>query len=414
MKNSPKKKICKVNQANIMSLPSMLFKVLLSTFILLGCVNHPAKKNLFIVKNNLNLNRTFETVVIDLGLLENSNSSSKGAKGYSIINSLSKEELRSQSIDSDGDGILDQLLFQPEIKPNSEATFEVLANDNSSLKDTLAWCFSRFVPERTDDYAWENNRVAFRTYGPTAQKMVEEHIEGGTLSSGIDAWLKRVDYPIINKWYAKTISGQGSYHKDTGEGLDNFHVGASRGVGGIAVQADSLYYYSKNFTHWKTITNGPIRTSFILTYTDWDANGKIISEIKHISLDYGSNLSKFTIELKGTPTVSAGLTLHQKEGEISSNISEGWMSYWEPFEDSELGQGMVVPQEIVLKFQNYDTAKKDESNLYAKLKVINNQVTYYAGFGWKKSGQFKTKEDWNAYLSEFSKKINSPLEINKL
>ena len=42
------------------------------------------------------------------------------------------------------------------------------------------------------------------------------------------------------------------------------------------------YAVSKNFIDWKTITNGPIRTSFELTYGDWEANGKIISEKKII------------------------------------------------------------------------------------------------------------------------------------
>ena len=182
----------------------------------------------------------------------------------------------SQTIDSDGDGTDDTILFQPEIKAHSELIFTASRSDSTAVfsQDSISRCYSRFVPERTDDYAWENNRVAFRTYGPTAQKMVEDEAQGGTLSSGIDAWLKRVDYPIINKWYKKELETDGSYHKDTGEGLDNYQVGSSRGVGGIAVKEGDTYYISKNFTSWKRLYNGPIRTSFVLTYADWDANGK--------------------------------------------------------------------------------------------------------------------------------------------
>ena len=62
-------------------------------------------------------------------------------------------------------------------------------------------CYSRIVPERIDDYAWENDKVAFRTYGPAAQKLVEQGKKGGIISSGIDCWLKKVNYPVINKWY---------------------------------------------------------------------------------------------------------------------------------------------------------------------------------------------------------------------
>ena len=99
--------------------------------------------------------------------------------------------------------------------------------------------------------------------------------------------------------------------------MDNFHVGASRGIGGIAIKTRETYTTSKNFVDWKTITNGPIRTSFELTYDNWDVNGKISSEKKIISLDYGQNLSKFIIKLNGANTISAGITLHKKEGEIT-------------------------------------------------------------------------------------------------
>jgi hypothetical protein len=79
--------------------------------------------------------------------------------------------------------------------------------------------------------------------------MIEDSIPGGTLSSGVDTWLKKVEYPIINKWYKETLVDKtGSYHEDTGEGLDNFHVGVSRGVGGIAVKNDDKYYFSKNYS----------------------------------------------------------------------------------------------------------------------------------------------------------------------
>jgi len=48
--------------------------------------------------------------------------------------------------------------------------------------------FCRFVPERADDFAWENDQIAFRAYGPAARNKPE--------NSGFDCWLKRVDYPM--------------------------------------------------------------------------------------------------------------------------------------------------------------------------------------------------------------------------
>ena len=359
------------------------------------------------VKNTLKKERSNETVVLTKEFLK-----IKDLTALGIRDKKSGEIQITQSVDTDGDGTMDELLFQPKVGAKSKKEYIVFQiNENQRLK-TETYCYSRFVPERTDDYAWENNKVAFRTYGPRAQKMIEDNIKGGTLSSGIDAWLKRVEYPIIDKWYGKYTNKTGTYHEDSGEGLDNFHVGSSRGIGGTAVKIDSIYYISKNFVTWKTITTGPIRTSFILTYADWDAAGTKITETKKISLDYGNFLSKFEILVSGTNELSTGLTLHDKKGTVSSNFKEGWLDHWETIDDSEIGTGIVVPSKKLIRIENYLTSKPDLSNHYATVKVEDNKVIYYAGFGWKKQGAFTTKEAWESYLKEFAQKINNPLIVS--
>lgn len=383
-------------------------KHLLLTAILASSFAVHSQSKIVTVTNSLAVDREFETIELtkkSLGL-----PSSAKLEDYTVKEISTNAFLTTQSVDNDGDGAADVLLFQPKISASSHKDFVVSTAANPDAIKTVS-CYSRFVPERTDDYAWENNKVAFRTYGPVAQKMVEDHIEGGTLTSGIDAWLKRVDYPIINKWYEKATLGTGTYHKDTGEGLDNFHVGDSRGLGGIAVKVDNKYYFSKNFTTWKTITTGPIRTSFILTYADWDAKGNKITESKLISLDYGSYFSRFEINIKGTKEIAAGLTLHDKKGTIGTNVKEGWISHWEPLDDSELGTGLVAPKGTLTSFDNYTTNDKDLSNLYANLNVKNNKVIYYVGFGWRKGSPFQTKQEWETYLTSFASKINNPLVV---
>lgn len=371
-----------------------------------SCCSNENKGKFIVVKNTLSVERSFETIELTKEFLKVNELTNLGIKDV-----ISNELLVTQLVDFDGDGVMDQLLFQPTIAPNSENKFEIIQISVEEQPQSTTYCYSRFVPERTDDYTWENNKVAFRVYGPTAQKMVEDNIKGGTLSSGVDAWLKKVEYPIINKWYKKTTEKTGSYHEDTGEGLDNFHVGVSRGVGGITVKSDNNYYFSKNYTEWRTISIGPIRTSFYLNYEDWDVNGKIIKESKIISLDYGSNFSKFETSIKGSNSISAGLTLHEKDGNDTGNIENGWVSYWQPHADSELGTAIVSSKKYFVNFEKFDVEEKDLSNAYANLKVIDNKVVYYAGFGWKKSGEFKNLQEWENYLNIFSKKINNPLKV---
>ncbi|MCX6172773.1 MAG: DUF4861 family protein [Flavobacterium sp.] len=378
--------------------------LLLCTFF-----SYAQKPIIITISNPLKIDREFETVEVSKSAL--------GLKSSDVLEKFGVREvgtttfLIAQCVDENGDGITDLLLFQPKIKASASKKYELVVKNDVKTEEPVAYCYSRFVPERIDDYAWENNKVAFRTYGPVAQKMAEDKVKGGTLTSGIDAWLKRVEYPILNKWYEKYTTGTGTYHKDTGEGLDNFHVGDSRGIGGVAVKLDTTYYFSKNFISWKTITTGPIRTSFVLTYADWDAAGNKITEVKHISLDYGSFLSKFEITVSGTNTLSAGITLHNNDGKTEGNSKQGWIDYWQPIDDSELGTGIVFPKKTMVSFEKYMNPKKELCNLYALLKVKNNKVVYYTGFGWKKQGEFTTKEAWENYLTNYASKINNPLIV---
>lgn len=381
---------------------------ILCAILLQSCVKENSA-HLVKIKNTLDISRSNETVELkksDVKLKQG-----EVFENMSIQDIETGKVLVSQFIDEDQDGVIDVVLFQPKIDANSEKQYKLVALKDSDKLESVESCYSRFVPERTDDYAWENDKVAFRAFGPTAQKMIEDAIEGGTLTSGVDAWLKKVDYPIINKWYAKNVKEIGAYHIDSGEGLDNFHVGVSRGVGGIAVKNDTTYYTSKNFTKWKTITTGPLRTSFELEYADWDANGKTISVKKYISLDLGSNLSKFEIDITGTDNFYSGLTLHENDGVKTQNNENGWVSYWQPHGDSELGTAIVTLKGDMIASESYETTVPDLSHLFAQIQVNSNKGVYYAGFTWKKAKQFETKEAWEKYLNDFALKINNPLLI---
>lgn len=148
-----------------------------------------------------------------------------------------------------------------------------------------------------------------------------------------------------------------------------------------------------------------------MEYAAWDANGKTIKESRIISLDLSQNLSKFNITLEGIHDIYARLTLHEKDGEVSGNTEKGWVSYWQPHGDSELGTAILAPKDTFIDFEKYDVPAKDLSNAYAHLKVKNKEVTYYAGFGWKKSGQFNSKVEWEQYLNTFSEQLQHPLEV---
>jgi hypothetical protein len=376
--------------------------VVLSLVSLISCQNTSSLLDVKIT-NSLDVDRSFETVKIPLG------EKFQSAKYVLVTKNNSQQSVLNQWVDDDGDGVFDAVLFQPELLANESAVYSIQAID--SVPNVESKVYSRFAPERTDDYAWENDRVGFRTYGPIAQQMIEEGDPGGTLSSGIDCWLKRVDYSVINKWYKKHTTGTGSYHKDTGEGYDPYHVGGSRGCGGIGVWVEDTLFVSKNFIAYNTLENGPVRTMFTLDYADWKVQENTISEQKTISLDLGSNLSHVRVKVTGADVLTIGITLHNKDGKIYADSTNGYFSYWEPMGDSELGTGIVCNPELIVGFDELITDTPDQSHILVHLKVIDGVVDYYTGFGWKKSGQFDSVEAWNTYLNDFSKKMQHPLVV---
>ncbi len=315
-----------------------------------------------------------------------------------------------QVVDLDGDERIDQLLAYVSVGPNEERVFKVKYSDEPAKTETPV--FSRIVPERIDDYAWENDRVAFRTYGPEAQRLAEAREPGGTMSSGIDCWLKRVDYPVIDKWYKKYTDG-GSYHTDDGEGYDPYHVGLSRGCGGIGVWMVDSLYVSENFVSWRKIAEGPIRNTFELEYAPWMANGITIRETKRISIDRGSQLiliEELVDSAEPIPHITAGLTLHDAKGETFMDSANGVFGYWEKIDDAFLGTGLVTDPREVLSARDYRTSRTDQSHILVNIKPEGSRK-FYAGFGWERAGRVTSREEWQTYLEQFSARLRSPLIV---
>jgi hypothetical protein len=379
----------------------------------LGAALAPAPTATVTVRNKLNLARPAETISLPLARLPAAVRQLAPAS-LRVRDTDSKTLLISQLLDTNGDGAPDELLFQTTMPARGTKTFTLGAGTEAPPASPLT-TFARFVPERTDDFAWENDRVAFRTYGPTAEQLYNQKSPDGTLSSGMDCWLKRVPYPIINKWYANYVVRKGAYHTDTGEGYDPYHVGSSRGVGGTGVLVGDTLFTSRNFTSYKLLATGPIRTVVELTYAPWRAGRQVVTERKIISLDLGSNLTRYEEHLAAAtplPNCTIGLTLHEATGEVKADRSAGWCRYWEKIDDSYLGTGVVAAPSYLLDYQDHRSAKKDQSQLYMVARPRQNTVVFYAGFGWQKSGQFITAAAWDAYLAEFAQRLASPLAMS--
>lgn len=317
-----------------------------------------------------------------------------------------------QWIDNNGDGKNDELLFQVKVAGKKTASYTIVADAKTPVPVSNVTTYSRLVPERADDYTWENDKIAFRVYGPKGQQEALAGVKGSTLSSGVDIWLKRTEKSIINEWYKGYLTDPMYYHRDTrGEGYDPYQVGDSRGTGGIGIWKNEKLQVSQNFVTSKTIAEGPLRTVFELTYNPWSEFG--VKETKRISLDLGSNFSKFESIFeseKQVPNYTIGITLHKNEGEAKLNDKDGYYLHWEKIDDAFVGEGIVVDPKVVERSMAFKSEIPDQSNLLVITKP-QKKLIYYAGFAWQKSGQIQTQKDWENILQKQAQIIANPLEV---
>ncbi|MFZ0883034.1 MAG: DUF4861 family protein [Candidatus Acidiferrales bacterium] len=305
----------------------------------------------------------------------------------------------------------DTLLMLVQVGGSQKIQLRFFVGDGETASEPKPLVFGRAVPERKDDFAWENDKVAYRVYGPALQAT-------GEISSGIDVWSKRVSDLVINDWYAKDAEGQRTknpaltYHKDTGQGLDSYDVGPTRGCGGTAIESGGKFFVSKNYTNAEILANGPIRFQFRLRYAAWQAGGVEVSEEKIITLDAGTHMNQIqsTFSFEGGRSVQAGIGL-ATHAHAATNASpeEGILSVWEPLTDSSAGMegtGIVLPAGATAT-----TARADGSIYFVLNAKANVPIAYYAGAGWSKSG-IRDQDAWRKYLHDFSMDLQRPLQMS--
>jgi hypothetical protein len=346
------------------------------------------------IENTLDIPRSNEVIELDWQLLEKANPGILKAS-FLVENKQTGEQLPYQVI-TDQENKPFQLLVQASIAPASILNIAIKKDTPQVFQPKT---FGRMVPERKDDFAWENDKIAFRMYGPALQAT-------GEISNGIDVWVKRTSGLIIDKWYKLD-----DYHVDHGEGLDCYKVGPTLGAGGIAPTANGKLYYSKNWASYKTLTSGILRTVFELSYTTWNFNGTELSETKRITLNSGSQLNKVEVTYKAqdldTIPVAIGIVKRTGKGVAVLNEKSGTIAYWEPLDkqNGTTGIGLVVPESSGLSVI--------ENHLTAFGKAVNKQVfTYYQGACWDKAGEFVNEKDWEKYLQNYSLKLKTPLKIS--
>lgn len=296
---------------------------------------------------------------------------------FRLVDARTKKEVPVQ-LERLGQSGISQVLVQVDIKAGDSLT---LRCERVARKPVTALTYGRYVPERADDFAWENDRIAFRAYGKALQSAKDN-------AHGLDVWVKRSRNLVINERYASK-----DYHNDRGNGLDYYHVGFTMGAGNMAPYWNDSVWYPGNYSRWEMLDNGPLRTTFRLYYDAVTLNGRTFRSTKTISLDAGSSMNRITVDYQvdgqDSIPVVIGVITRPEPGVILADEQQGLISYWEPTHPKwgTTGVGVIAPGGGKLKMTPLQM-------LLVRKVASGKPYTYMMGAAWDREGRITNAGDW--------------------
>ena len=333
----------------------------------------------------------------------------------------------------------DNILFPSTVKAHSKAVYTIAVGSPIEVESLVC---GRHYPERADDMTWENDRSAYRAYGPTLQSR-------GERAFGYDIWVKRVPHPVVEQRYANHLNPEiqaevnrlrrarkykeadelfhgASFHVDHGDGLDCYSVGPTLGCGTSALMQGDNILYPYCWKKYEIMENGPLRFTVKLTYTPLSVGANEVVETRIISLERGSQLNKTIINyegLKQSTPVATGLVIHPENTTgYALEGDKGYIAYADLTDNVNNDNGViyvgaVMPKRVkeakVLMFGNKEAKERGASGHVLAVSTYKpgSEYVYYWGSGWSKHG-FESMEAWTGYLDRYAQRVRHPLEVS--
>ena len=350
------------------------------------------------------------------------------------------------------------LLIDASVRPNGSATYYVTIGKPYQQK---VWATGALYKIRKDDIAWENDRCAYRVYGPALQRT-------GERSFGTDVWVKNTPDTVVYERYVKDMNGNikgdkidakvralqkqekseknkakaaalakqikvlqaesnevdilTSFHLDHGNGLDPYRVGATLGLGAPSLMVGKNLVLPYCYKDYKILDNGPLRFTVELTYNPSTVGDmKNVVEHRIISLDKGSNFNKMTVWYDGlthATDFATGFPIHEEDTE-SKTFAKDYVSYADPTDNIEVNNsqvfvGVLFPEGIDNTYYQLFDKKHDGATGHALglKRGLKNQekYSYYFGAAWSKY-DVKSYAEWQIRIKEYLDALKTPLGV---
>lgn len=351
------------------------------------------------VANPADFDRTAEIVEVDASLLP-------ADKDLRILGPDGTEVPYQRTADG-------KLIFPADVAAGATAVYTV-AEGTPAPVDTVAT--GAFYAERLDDLAWENDRAAYRAYGPALQA-------DGQRAYGYDVWTKSVAHPVVAKRYDGHLHHNISYHEDHGQGMDAYAVGPTLGGGTSAVllPGDSLSM-PWAFESYRIVDNGPLRFTVELTYAPRAIGAdSAVRERRVITLDSGSYLNRTAVTYDGLSAgarAAAGVVVHRQNPDAYAIDSVArTATYADLTERADAGNGtiylaLVAPQAARMFYLPMATPAGDALGHMVAEQPYDPAapMVYYWGSGWSKAG-IADRAAWDSITADAARRIAQPLTV---
>ncbi len=344
------------------------------------------------VANDSELARANETVEIDFGSIVAGHP--EITPENVVVTDVSGAQVPSQVYTED-DGMV-KLIFQVSVDAGKSVNFKISAGEREAY-NTLV--HSRYVPERLDDYAYENNRIAGRVYGPALDF---------PRTLGQDIWTKSVESLVVDKRFELN-----DYHHDHGDGMDCYKVDATLGGGALAPYVGDKIILGDNYETYERLCNGPIRTKVLFSYPAFDVDGKQTELKRELTIDANTNFVKisnwFNVSLDALPVV-LGAVEHDV---IAREDGSNWIAFTEKASDSQNPEadGNISVGLVVDAAESGVTATTMDGHAVLKFDCVpGKRVDVWTGSGWSRGG-IESPEAWIKIVREFAYAQEYPLKV---
>ena len=398
-------------------------KIMIMGLLAAICGGNAMAKDITVVVTNNERSQRQELVEIDVNQVYGKMGVAKGSD-IIVRNALGQEVAYQVTYDG-------KLLIDVAVRPCGEARYTITTGKPQEMKTFVT---GRMYPERVDDIAWENDRTAYRLYGPALQR-------SGEKAYGIDVWVKNTPDLEVEQRYkvelgnhqriqdlkaagktdeARQVEIATTYHFDHGYGLDCYKVGPTLGCVTPALMENGLLVMPYSYRTYKILDNGPLRFTVELEYNPTTANGnKNVIEHRLLSLDKGSNFNKMTVWYEGItkPTdIAAGVVVHEEDMQ-SYKCGRDFVAYADPT-DNPAAQNFQIY--VAALFPNgvsetkpllYDAPRNGAAgHVVGILRDYKNaeRYTYYFGSAWSKN-DVRNFDEWILRINSFLDAVHSPL-----